>query len=349
MSQPTPWTRTTNLTEYAVANPEAPYPPALVDQELNNGILTVTQLCGNLALIQRDDGALRNGIVTPSALSTDTLALMGDWTVRGTWLTSTIYNPLDYVIHNGVGYLCITQHVSGVFSTDLAAGKWGALSTSDSLFSAFTLTLIDEVDAPSWLTGLGVSAFIQTLLNDANASVARSTLGLTIGVNVQAYDDDLAALAGLTSAADALPYFTGVATAGVTTLTATARSLLDDATVGDMRTTLDVGQLGVILQNSQSAAYTTVASDRGKHIIHPSTDNNTRTFTIDSNANVPYPVGTMITFVNEINSITIAITSDTMTLMGLGSTGSRTLAANGIATALKVGTTKWVISGTGLT
>lgn len=104
-----------------------------------------------------------------------------------------------------------------------------------------------------------------------------------------------------------------------------------------------------IPQNSKSAAYTTVLSDAGKHIYHPSSDNNARTFTIDSNANVAYPIGTSITFINEINTVTIAITSDTLTLMGTGSTGSRTLAANGIATAIKVASTKWVISGVGLT
>lgn len=102
-------------------------------------------------------------------------------------------------------------------------------------------------------------------------------------------------------------------------------------------------------QNSQSTAYTTVLADAQKHILHPSTDNNARTFTIDSNANVAYPIGTAITFVNQINVVTIAITSDTLTLAGTGATGSRTLAAAGIATALKVGTTSWLISGSGLT
>lgn len=107
---------------------------------------------------------------------------------------------------------------------------------------------------------------------------------------------------------------------------------------------------GAILpQNSQSAAYTTVAADANKHILHPTADNNARTFTIDSNANVPYPIGTSITFVNQINTVTIAITSDTLTLAGAGSTGSRTLAASGIATALKIAATSWIISGTGLT
>lgn len=103
-----------------------------------------------------------------------------------------------------------------------------------------------------------------------------------------------------------------------------------------------------IPQNSKSTAYTTVAADANKHLLHPTADNNARTFTIDSNANVPYPIGTAITFVNQINTVTIAITSDTLTLAGAGTTGSRSLAANGIATALKVSSTGWVISGTGL-
>lgn len=109
-----------------------------------------------------------------------------------------------------------------------------------------------------------------------------------------------------------------------------------------------VGYVGMP-QNSQSAAYTTVAADAGKTIVHPIADNNARTFTIDSNANVPFPVGTTITFINMINTVTIAITSDTLYLAGTGSTGSRTLAAYGIATAIKVGTTSWIISGNGLT
>lgn len=105
-----------------------------------------------------------------------------------------------------------------------------------------------------------------------------------------------------------------------------------------------------IPQNSESTAYTTVLADSGKHIYHPSADTTARTYTIDSNANVAFPIGTAITFVNDTSAgaITIAITSDTLVLMGSGSTGSRTLSANGIATALKVTSTRWIISGTNL-
>jgi hypothetical protein len=109
--------------------------------------------------------------------------------------------------------------------------------------------------------------------------------------------------------------------------------------------------IGTLPQNSQSAAYTTVLTDAGKHIYHPGADTTARTWTIDSNANVPYPLGTAITFVNDTSAgvITISITSDTLVLAGAGTTGSRTLAANGIATAVKITSTRWMISGTGLT
>jgi len=101
--------------------------------------------------------------------------------------------------------------------------------------------------------------------------------------------------------------------------------------------------------NSQSAAYTLVLADAAKTILHPASDDNARTFTIPANSSVNYPDGTVITFVNLINTVTIAITSDTMYLAGPGTTGSRTLAAYGVASAVKVASTTWVISGNGLT
>lgn len=106
-----------------------------------------------------------------------------------------------------------------------------------------------------------------------------------------------------------------------------------------------------IPQNSQSAAYTLVLADAGKHLLHPSADTTARIFTIPANASVAFPVGTAVTFVNQNAGgvITISITTDVMRLAGAGTTGSRTLAANGIATALKITATEWIISGMGLT
>lgn len=103
--------------------------------------------------------------------------------------------------------------------------------------------------------------------------------------------------------------------------------------------------------NAQSAAYTTVWDDQYKIILHPSADTTARNFTIDSNANVPYPLGTQLVIVNQDSAgvVTIKLTSDTIRLAGAGSTGDRTLAANGIAIATKLTATEWIIDGTGLT
>tara|TARA_R110000782_G_scaffold64117_1_gene130912 strand:- start:1403 stop:2155 length:753 start_codon:yes stop_codon:yes gene_type:complete len=104
-------------------------------------------------------------------------------------------------------------------------------------------------------------------------------------------------------------------------------------------------------QIGKSASYNLVLADSGRHILHPSADTSARTWTIPANSSVAYEIGTAITFVNQNGAgvLTIAITSDTMRVAGAGTTGSRALAANGIATALKITSTEWIISGTGLT
>lgn len=127
-----------------------------------------------------------------------------------------------------------------------------------------------------------------------------------------------------------------------------AGDTLNGAVGGDA--TANIGYLN-IPQNSQSTAYTAVLADAGKHLFHPSGDTTARTFTIPANSSVAFAIGTALTFINQNGAgvITIAITTDTMRLAGAGTTGSRSLAANGVATAIKVTSTEWIISGVGLT
>jgi hypothetical protein len=95
-----------------------------------------------------------------------------------------------------------------------------------------------------------------------------------------------------------------------------------------------------------SGAYTLVAGDAGE-LVYTTTS---RTVTIPANSSVPFEIGTSIVFISGTGATTtIAITSDTLLLAGAGTTGSRTLAAHGMATAVKVEATTWYISGNGLT
>ena len=104
-----------------------------------------------------------------------------------------------------------------------------------------------------------------------------------------------------------------------------------------------------IPQNAQTGSYTMVLADSGKHIFHD-VGAGAATYTIPANGSVAYPIGTALTFVNlSSTSISIAITTDTMYLSFAGTTGTRTLAQYGSATAIKVTSTVWLISGSGLT
>jgi hypothetical protein len=155
---------------------------------------------------------------------------------------------------------------------------------------------------------------------------------------------------GTTAGTAHLDLFNGTAPAGTLTdgvsLYSSSGDLKFMNAAGDA---FDVGYRN-IPQNSQSAAYTLVLADAGKHIFHPSTDANARTFTIPANSSVAYPIGTAITFINMTSQVvTIAITTDTMYLSSAGTTGSRSLAQYGSATAIKMTSTTWLISGSGLT
>ena len=97
---------------------------------------------------------------------------------------------------------------------------------------------------------------------------------------------------------------------------------------------------------SKTANYQLVLADRGKSILMNGTS---LTLTIPANSAVAFPVGTVIIVVNlNSTALSIGITTDTLTLANSTTTGTRTLAQNGLATCVKIGATSWLISGAGL-
>ena len=174
----------------------------------------------------------------------------------------------------------------------------------------------------------------------ATAPITYDSGTQTVGINQSELTLAQSQITGLETALNAKANIANPTFTGVVSGNASAASAAEDGAKA-------LGFKGIPTSGAgASGAYTLVAADAGE-LVYTTT---TRTVTIPANASVPFEIGTSVVFISGAGATTtIAITSDTLLLAGQGTAGSRTLAAHGMATAVKVAATTWYISGSGLT
>lgn len=214
-------------------------------------------------------------------------------------------------------------------------------------------TGVDLASMPlgSLLIGSGGAPVIGNLIGGAGVTVDSSVVGeLTIEVAPSDTADNLAGGGAgevvYQSAADTTAFLPAGNLGDI--LIATGAPGIAWLPGSSVAGTQNIGYLNVP-SVPKSADYSTILTDVGKSIDHSSTDDNPRTFTID--AAVAYALGDVISFSNlcATQDTTIALSAGTLLFAVDGTTGSRTLAPGGMATARLAEAGIWQIAGPGLT
>lgn len=218
-----------------------------------------------------------------------------------------------------MGALLAVNNLDDLDDSDLALGFLGAVAVGKNIF---------KLSNPAAITFLRINA--DNTVTARSAANFRTDLGLVIGTDVQAFDTDLAAIAALVSAADRLPYATGAGTWALATLTAFARTLLDDATAAAARATLGkvlprYGLLGQALAVDVNNAGTdnAMTMEASRYRIDKIVVENASTSLTTATAGVftaPAAGGTTIAAAQALSALTTSAKYDDLTLEAIAGT-----------------------------
>jgi hypothetical protein len=305
------------------------------------------------------DEYIDNGVISAKGdilvgTAADTVGILGVGS-NGNLLTA------DSSATNGIAWL------PAPIGLPAQTGNAGNLLTTDGTTASWSNTLLQPITANSFSptsSTIPTNGMYLGATNQVNFATD-STSRVTIANSGTTINDGFLTAARFIPSGSTVPsngmYLASSNTLGFST-NSTNRLTIDSAgnstfagsvTGTSANATLATGATGIgfmgLPQSSDAGttgSYTLKDVDAGKHVYASAT----RTVTIPSNSTTAFPIGTTIVFITGSGAtMTIAITTDTLLLAGVGTTGSRTLAPFGMATAVKITATSWMISGAGLT